>query len=46
MDLLMMVLKQMNMTFFHVPTPEGFEIEEGLTNNLTEDMIAKKLLLP
>ena len=42
MDLLTMVLKQMNMTLVHVPTPEGFEIEKGLTDNLTEAMIAKK----
>ena len=41
-DIMTMVLKQMNMTFFHVPTPEGFEIEEGLTDNLTGAMIAKK----
>jgi len=40
-DLLMIVLKQMNMTFVHVPTPEGFEIEEGLTDNLIRAMIAR-----
>ena len=42
---MMMVLKQMNMTFFHVPTPEGFEIEQALTNNLTEATIAKKAFI-
>jgi len=41
MDLLQLVLKQMNMTFIHVPPPEGFEIEKGLTDNLTRAMIAK-----
>jgi hypothetical protein len=30
-------LKQMNMTFVHVPTPEGFEIQEGLVNDTTPD---------
>jgi hypothetical protein len=39
-DLLMIVLKQMNMTFEHVPTPEGFDIEYGLTNNFSSAMIA------
>jgi len=34
MDLLKMVLKQLNMTFIHVPTPEGFEFEKGSTDNL------------
>ena len=37
-----MVLKQMNMTLVHVPTPEGFEIEKGLTDNLIRAMNAKK----
>jgi hypothetical protein len=41
LDLLMLVLEHMNMTFVHVPTPSGFDIEYGLTNNLTESMIAK-----
>ena len=38
-DILTMVLKQMNMTFVQVPTPEGFEIEEGLRDNLIRAMI-------
>ena len=42
MKLLMMVLKQMNMTFVHVTIIEDFEIEKALTDNLTEAMIAKK----
>ena len=42
MDLLMTVLKQINMTFFHVPTPEDFEIEKGLTDNLITAMITKE----
>jgi hypothetical protein len=42
MDLLRIILKQMNMTFVHVPTPRGFEIEEGSVNNLVNVMIAKK----
>jgi len=42
MDLLTIVLKKINMTFVHVPTPEDFEIEEGLTYNLTRAMIAEE----
>jgi hypothetical protein len=42
MDLLRIILKQMNMTFVYVPTPEGFEIEDGTVNNLVSTMIAKK----
>jgi len=42
MDLLRIILKQMNMTFLYVPTPEGFEIEEGSVNNLFSAMIAKE----
>jgi len=42
MDLLRIILKQMNMTFVHVPTPEGFEIENGSVNNLVNAMIAKE----
>jgi hypothetical protein len=45
MDLLKLVLKQMNMTFIHVPTPEGFEIEKGLSDNLTRSMVAKESYL-
>jgi hypothetical protein len=43
MDLLMIVLEQINMTFVHVPTPEWFEIERGMANNLTKAMFAKEL---
>ena len=35
MNLLMLVLKQINMTFVHVPTPEGFETQKRRTDNLT-----------
>jgi len=42
MDLLKLVLKQMNMTFIHVATPEGFEIEKELTDNLITAMVAKE----
>jgi hypothetical protein len=42
MDLLKLVLEQMKMTFVHVPTPEGFETDEGLTVNLTSVMLAKE----
>jgi hypothetical protein len=42
MDLLRIILKQMNMTFLYVPTPECFELEEGSVNNLVSDMIAKE----
>ena len=42
MSLLSMVLKQLNMMFFHVPTPASFEIEKGLTENLIGAMIAKE----
>ena len=40
--LLGIVLKQMNMTFVYVSTPEGFEIEEGSVNNLVIAMNAKE----
>jgi hypothetical protein len=42
MDLLRIILKQMNMTFVYVPTPEGFELENGSVNNLVSAMTAKK----
>ena len=38
MDLLTMVLKQMNMTFVLFSTPESFEIEKALTDNLITAM--------
>jgi len=44
-DLLMMVLKEMNMTFVHIPTPEGFEIEESLTDNLIRAMFAREAFI-
>jgi hypothetical protein len=40
--LLNLVLKEMNMTFIHIPTPDGFEIEKGLTGNLSRAMFAKE----
>jgi len=45
MDLLKLVLDQMNMTFVHVPTPEDFETDGGLTNNLIRAMIAKEVYI-
>jgi hypothetical protein len=39
--LLTVVLQQMNMTFFHVPTPEGLELEHVLFPNLVRSMIVK-----
>jgi hypothetical protein len=41
-DTLMIVLKQINMTFEYVPTPEGFQLERGLTNNLNKAMFEKE----
>jgi hypothetical protein len=32
----------MNMTFVYVPTPEGFELEDGSVNNLVNSMIEKE----
>jgi len=41
--LLNIVLQQMNMTFVHVPTPDGFEIKsDGSINNLIISMMTKK----
>jgi len=42
MDLLRIILKHMNVTFVYVPTPEGFEVENGSVNNLVTAMIAKE----
>jgi hypothetical protein len=42
MNLLRIILKQMNMTFVYVPTPEGFETEGGSVNNLVTAMNAKE----
>jgi hypothetical protein len=42
MDLLRIVLQQMNITFVHVPTPEGFELSKESVNNLVSVMIAKE----
>jgi hypothetical protein len=44
-DLLNVVLKQMNMTFVHVPTPAGFEMQEGSVNNVIKSMIAKEIYI-
>jgi len=44
-DLFMIVLQQMNMTFVHVPTPEGFEIEHGSFINLISPMKEKKVYI-
>jgi len=44
--LLRIVCEQMNMTFIHVPTPEGFEMEHGsLTANLLKNMFRKKIYI-
>jgi hypothetical protein len=41
-DLLKIVYKQINMTFVHVPTPEGFELKgSDDVQNLVSSMIAK-----
>jgi hypothetical protein len=42
MDLLRIILKQMNMTFVYVHTPEDFEIVNGSVNNLVSAMNAKE----
>jgi len=45
-NLLMVVLKQMNMPFDHVPTPKNFEQGGGnLINNLFFDMFRKQIYL-
>ena len=41
MNLLRVVLQQMNMTFVHVPTPKGFEVEIRSVDNLIKAFIAK-----
>jgi hypothetical protein len=40
-ELLKVVYDQMNKTSVHVPTPEGFQFENGSVNNLLVDMFAK-----
>jgi len=45
MDLLNLILKQLNMTFIHVPTPEGFEADNGMTHNLIGAMFAKQIYI-
>jgi hypothetical protein len=45
MDLLRIILQQINMTFVHVPTPEGFKLWEGSVNNLVTAMIAKEVYI-
>jgi len=44
-DLLRVVLQQMNMSFVHVPTPEGFEMEKGSVNNLSRAMFEKEVYI-
>jgi hypothetical protein len=45
-ELLKVVLQQMNMTLFHVPTPAGFEMGEGsLTGNLVQGMFGKEIFI-
>ena len=45
-DLLRVVWKQINMTFVHVPTPKGFEIEDGsLRTNLIIGMLEKEIYI-
>ena len=44
-NILLILLKQMNMTFFLVPTPDGFEIEHGTVTNLIRSMMEKKVYL-
>jgi hypothetical protein len=41
-DLIRIILKQMNMTFVHVPKPDGFELYEGSVNNLVSATNAKE----
>jgi hypothetical protein len=43
--LLRVVLQQMNMTFVHVYTPKGFEMEERSANNLIMAMTAKEVYI-
>jgi hypothetical protein len=45
MVLLKIILKQMNMTFVYVPTPEGFDLVGGSVNNLFRLMIAKEAFI-
>jgi hypothetical protein len=45
MDLLSLVLKEMNMTFIHIPTPNNFECDMEMTNNLITAMIAKEVYI-
>jgi hypothetical protein len=45
-DLLKIVYDQMNMTFVHVPTPEGFDLgENSHANNLVSAMFAKEIYI-
>ena len=46
MDLLPLLLKQMNMSLVHVPTPKYFKVQSIVRNNLFSAMIAKKTFLP
>jgi hypothetical protein len=43
-DLLGIVLQQMNMTFLHVPTPRGIEVEESpIIDELNKGMLGKEI---
>jgi hypothetical protein len=44
-DLLKVVLEHMNMTFVHVPTPEGFEVGGSSVNNLVKGMLRKEIYI-
>jgi hypothetical protein len=44
MDLLTVVLQQMNMTFLHVRTTEGFEWNEISFSDIVTDMYEKKMI--
>jgi hypothetical protein len=45
-DLLLVVVQQMNMTLFHVPTPKGFAIEEGsAASSLVQEMYRKEIYI-
>jgi hypothetical protein len=44
-DLLLVILERMNMSFVHVPTPEGFEMEESSVDNLFMGMYRKDIYI-
>jgi hypothetical protein len=45
MELLRIILQQLNMTFFFVPTPRGFERGNSDEFNLVRTMIAKEAFI-